>query len=134
MGRPRPWLEIIGQPANISEQQLRDAAKQLGLIEGEDWQLRNERIADLGKFWLPLTLESFQVWDQRLISGFAHEFLLTGTPLFVSGVGSLRECLIHESFGVSYLGLNPNEAATLLSNQLWNAFQEKEQVRQQRVP
>ncbi len=132
-GRPKPWLEIIGQPANISEQQLRDTAKLLGLIEGEDWQLRNERIADLGKVMAATHIGVISSLGSEVICRVAEEFLLSGAPIFASGVGSLQECLIHESFGVSYLGLNRNEAASLLLYQLWNAFEEKDQDRQQRA-
>ena len=69
----------------------------------------------------------------EVICRVAEEFLLCGVPLFVSGVGSLEECLVDKSFGSSYRGLSEERAATLLTEKLWQASQESTIERQARA-
>lgn len=131
--RPRPFLEVIGQAANISEAQLRLMAQQHQLTEGADWCLRAERVADIGEAMSRTHLGMICSLGSEVICRVAEEFLLCGTPIMVSGAGALEEALVDKSFGASYLGLDEDEAAHLLADQLWLAFQEDDNQRQSRA-
>ncbi len=127
--RPRPFLEIIGQPANISESQLRGFAKEQNLLEGQDWQLCAERIPDLSHRLSGTHLGVISSLGSEVICRVAEEFLLCGVPLFLSGVGSLEECLREKNFGYSFRGMDVKQTALLLEQALWQAFQEQEATR-----
>jgi len=131
--RPKPFLEIIGQPANISESQLRDFAREQNLQEGQDWQLCTERMPDLGKRLSGTHVGVISSLGSEVICRVAEEFLLCGAPLFLSGVGSLEECLREKNFGHSFRGLDVKQTALLLEQALWQAFQEKEGTRRDRA-
>jgi glycosyltransferase involved in cell wall biosynthesis len=131
--RPEPFLEIIGEGANISPEQLRRMAADQRLREGENWRLRSERVERISEVMSATDLAVISSLGSEVICRVAEEFLLCGAPLFVSGVGSLEECLLDKSFGSSYRGLSEERAATLLTEKLWQASQESSRQRQARA-
>lgn len=131
--RPEPFLEIIGEGANISPEQLRRMAADHRLREGENWRLRAERVERISEVMSATDLAVISSLGSEVICRVAEEFLLCGVPLFVSGVGSLEECLVDKSFGSSYRGLSEERAATLLTEKLWQASQESPSQRQARA-
>jgi len=131
--RPEPLLEIIGEGANISPEQLRRMAADHRLREGTNWRLCSERVDQLSEVMSSTDLAVVSSLGSEVICRVAEEFLLCGVPLFVSGVGSLEECLIDKNFGCSYRGLSEERAATLLTEKLWQASQETVIERQARA-
>jgi glycosyltransferase involved in cell wall biosynthesis len=131
--RPEPFLEIIGEGANISPEQLRRMAADHRLREGENWRLRSERVERISEVMSATDLAVISSSGSEVICRVAEEFLLCGVPLFVSGVGSLEECLFDKTFGSSYRGLSEERAATLLTEKLWQASQESTMQRQARA-
>jgi glycosyltransferase involved in cell wall biosynthesis len=131
--RPEPFLEIIGEGANISPEQLRIMAAEFRLREGENWRLRHERVERISEVMSATDLAVISSLGSEVICRVAEEFLLCGVPLFVSGVGSLEECLVEKGFGSSYRGLSEERAATLLTEKLWQASQESAGQRQLRA-
>jgi glycosyltransferase involved in cell wall biosynthesis len=131
--RPEPFLEIIGEGANISPEQLRRMAADHRLREGENWRLRSERVERISEVMSSTDLAVISSLGSEVICRVAEEFLLCGVPLFVSGVGSLEECLVDKNFGSSYRGLSEERAATLLTEKLWQASQESSVQRQARA-
>ncbi|HYX36601.1 MAG TPA: glycosyltransferase [Oligoflexus sp.] len=131
--RQEPLLEIIGEGANISADQLRRMATDQRLREGENWRLQTGRVENLSEVMSATDLAVISSLGSEVICRVAEEFLLCGVPLFVSGVGSLEECLVDKSFGCSYRGLSEERAATLLTEKLWQACQETEAQRQARA-
>ena len=65
----------------------------------------------------------------EIICRVAEEFLCCGTPVFVSGVGSLPEVLISEDMGLSYGGLESSVAAQKMTQKLLNYSVETRQQR-----
>ncbi len=119
---PKPYLEIIGQSANVSSNDLREAAKALGLSEGVDWGLVEARVQNLPERMSQATLGVVPSIGSEVICRVAEEFLLCGTPVLVSGVGALEECLRQENFGSSLKGVK--DGAAHLKVQLERAFGE----------
>ncbi len=126
---PHPFLEVIGQAANLSAETLRAYASTAGLIEGEHWTLCAERLTDLPQRMRATHLGVIPSLGSEVICRVAEEFLLAGCPLFVSGVGTLGECLFSDMAGVNYAGLSEKEAAERLRTILEQAFRESDRER-----
>ena len=69
----------------------------------------------------------------EVIGRVAEEFLLCGTPVIVSGVGSLNEVLFDEKAGDSYSGLDSRAAANLIRCWLRQAVTETTEMRADRA-
>lgn len=130
---PRPLLRVIGEPANISIEQIQGFAQDVGLVHGQDWELIPERLPHIRKVMAKSTLGVICSLGSEVICRVAHEFALCGTPIFVSGVGSLEECLIHPSLGHSYKGRNGREVASQLKDLLLTAHKEDQAIRRRRA-
>ncbi len=111
---PHPILHIIGEPANLSREDISRLIAKHNLIEGKHVLLTTERIADIPACLSGADLGLISSLDSEVICRVAEEFLLCGTPVLVSGVGSLEEVLIEGSFGKSYKGMDHHAAAGLL--------------------
>jgi glycosyltransferase involved in cell wall biosynthesis len=127
--KPAPWLEIIGQPANISIETLRSFAQENHLREGHDWALCAERVADLPQRLRATHLGIVPSLGSEVICRVAEEFLLSGCPIFVSEVGSLPECLFADLAGSSFSEAPAEVVASYLQRQLWSAYTEGEAQR-----
>lgn len=132
---PRPFLEVIGQEANLTTAMIRESAAASHLIEGKDWRFVAERIppSDLPALLSSSHLGVIPSLSSEIICRVAEEFLLAGCPLLVSGVGSLEECLFNEGAGASYRGLTISEQIELLQAWILRSFRESKAEKKQRA-
>lgn len=114
----KPILKIVGEPANISVRHLEEFAAQEGLVWGEDVVVHAGRLDDVPRLLSEATVGVVSSVGSEIICRVAEEFLCCGTPVFVSGVGSLPEVLIDESMGLSYEGLDAATAAEKMKRKL----------------
>lgn len=130
---PQPFLELVGQESNISLESLRRNAEALGLKEGRDWAISTERVMDLPARMNRAHLGVVSSLGSEVICRVAEEFLLSGTPILVSGVGSLEECLVEESFGASYRGQGDDAISSILASWLERSEREGLAEREKRA-
>ena len=128
---PRPFFEIIGQSSNIGSSALRGHAKSLGLKEGVDWGIVEARVSNLPERLANATLGVVPSLGSEVICRVTEEFLLSGTPVLVSNVGSLSECLIDEGFG--NLFQDNDHDVQVLKNWIVRAFDEDQRTRDERA-
>lgn len=129
---PRPLLRVVGLPANLSKAHLEAFATESGLRQGEDIEITADRIEDTPALLQSSTLGVVSSLGSEIICRVAEEFLAMGTPVFVSGVGSLDEVLISSQMGSSYRGLHAQEAAVKLKELILASFCETPAERQTR--
>ncbi|MCX6119778.1 MAG: glycosyltransferase family 4 protein [Proteobacteria bacterium] len=125
-------LKIIGEPANLSFVHLEKSAKDFNLSIGEDVVLVNERVAHIEELMSETTLGVVSSVGSEIICRVAQEFLMSGTPIAVSGVGSLDETLLDPSFGLSYRNLNPEQIALNVCKYLSEVSMESAEARAKR--
>jgi glycosyltransferase involved in cell wall biosynthesis len=111
---PFPKLRIVGEEANLKKSQLIISLERLGLVEGVDFEMTVERVQDARELLSRSLLGVVSSLGSEVICRVAQEFLLCGTPILVSGVGSLEELLAQRGFGRSYAGLSPEGRARQL--------------------
>lgn len=129
-----PFLEVVGQAANIPTEHLHGFARDVGLTEGHDYNIIDQRRDDLAELMASTHLGVVCSQGSEVICRVAEEFLLCGVPLFVSGVGSLEDCLKPSpSFGCSYRALEPKQAIAKLQQMLLAAWRESCEQRRQRA-
>jgi glycosyltransferase involved in cell wall biosynthesis len=97
----RPKLRVVGLPANLSVRHILESAKVLN-IGAEDIGIQCERVANVAEFMSRVALGVVPSLGSEVICRVAEEFLLCGTPVITSDVGSLPELFIHPSFGAYY--------------------------------
>jgi len=115
--RLNPILKIVGEPKNVSTEQLHSLARSCKLVEGQDYEIVDQRVSDIAKIIRESCVGVVPSIGSELICRVSHEFSLSGVPIFVSGVGSLQEALF-DSGGSSYLGMTNEIAAKHLAEQL----------------
>ena len=98
---PRPKLRIVGLPANLSVRHIIEAARVLN-ISPDDYEIQCERVANVAEFMSRVSLGVVPSLGSEVICRVAEEFLLCGTPVVTTDVGSLPELFVHESFGGCY--------------------------------
>lgn len=128
---PRPFLEIIGQSANLSSASLRGKASALGLEEGVDWGILEARVPNLPERMSKATLGIIPSLGSEVICRVTEEFLLSGTPVLLANVGSLSECLVDESFGALFQ--NSAQDVQVMRNWIARAFVEDQKTRDARA-
>ena len=129
--QPPPYLEIIGQSANLSAATLRLMARAVGLSEGVDWGLIDARVPNLPERMAGATLGVIPSLGSEVICRVAEEFLLSGTPILATAVGSLAECLPEPGFGALLLG--DGNDVSLLKHWVGQAYDEPQAVREERA-
>lgn len=97
----KPRLHVVGREANLSGQQLLRTAQSLGLTEGDDFRLTAATIDSPAELMSAAAVGFVPSLGSELICRVAEEYLLCGTPILVSGVGSLHE-LAADWSGLSY--------------------------------
>ena len=132
-GTPKPLLKIIGEAANVSEEHLKGFAEDVGLVLGDDWLFINERLDDIAQELSSCHVGVICSQGSEVICRVAEEFLLCGAPIFVSGVGSLEDCLYDSDAGLSYRDLPGNEAVEALKSLLLASFNESTEARESRA-
>ena len=128
----KPRLKIVGLPANLSTEEMRGACLRQGLMVGRDVEIISEKISDVPKLLSSVTLGVVSSLGSELICRVAEEFLMCGTPVFLSGVGSLEETLCESGFGNSYKDLADDDAALKLKECLTAYASESPEVRRER--
>ena len=129
---PRPLLHIVGEPANLSVTHLEDLARREGLAPGADVRLTARRVADLPSLLSAAALGVVPSTGSEIICRVAQEFLLCGTPVAVSGAGSLDEVLFEDA-GASFRSLDDSGAAALLGAWLRRSLNEGPEERERRA-
>jgi glycosyltransferase involved in cell wall biosynthesis len=112
LGAPAPRLHIIGEPKNVSVAELEAMRDKLGLTHAQV-KITAARVPGIDRVLSEAALGWVPSLGSEVICRVAEEFLLCGTPIIVSGVGSLPE-LITPKDGADYAGLGDDEAALLL--------------------
>lgn len=130
---PHPYLHIVGEPANLGVDELARIANNHGLREGVDFVLEGKRLPKVADLMSRAVLGVIPSLGSEVICRVGEEFLLCGTPVAVSGVGSLEEILFSESAGVSYRGLSLDDSAQLIFNLLRKSFFETEDEKKNRA-
>jgi hypothetical protein len=116
------YLRIVGLEANLKKQDLQKAIDHYSLSNDVEFVL--DRINAPSKLMSQCHLGIISSLGSETICRVAEEFLLSGTRIFVSGVGGLEDLLLEKSFGASYNSLNSDAAAQLLNNQLQLSIEE----------
>ena len=130
---PRPFLEIIGNPVNVTARMLTESAERAGLVLEEDVKIIPWRFKNLADIMSRTHLGIVSSLRSEVICRVAQEFLLCGTPIAVSGVGALKEVLVEPSFGVHYEDLSQAESADLIMQMLYHGWQESVNTRRDRA-
>ncbi len=129
---PRPRLHIAGQPANVSRTHIEQWVKESQLVVGDDVLLTLERVADVPTLLSRATLGWVPSLGSEIICRVAEEFLACGTPVALSGAGSLDETLF-DGAGFSYGGKSEDETARLFSTWLPAVLREDESAKATRA-
>ncbi len=125
-------LKIIGEPANLTAKQLVDKALTVGLAENENFVIEERRVEDLPERMSAALCGVISSLDSEVICRVGVEFLLSGTPIFVSGAGALEE-LLFPNAGESYKYMKPAEAAEKLARFMRLAAAESDDERKKRA-
>lgn len=128
----KPLLRIVGEPANLSLRHLEEFAAEEGLTWNEDIQVACGRVQNVQALLSGVSVGVISSIGSEIICRVAEEFLCCGTPILVSGVGSLDEVLINRKMGMSYGGLSEAEAAQRIAEVLQLYAQETPEQRQDR--
>jgi len=84
-------LHVVGEPANLSLVHLENGAREAGLTPGKDVIFTTDRIDDISSLLSSACAGIVCSSGSEIICRVAQEFLVCGTPVAVSGVGSLAE-------------------------------------------
>ena len=122
-GEKIPQLRIVGQEANLSVNDIEREASRLDLCS-DDLVLESRRVEQPQRLMQAAQVGVVSSVGSEWICRVGQEFLLCGTPVFVSGVGSLQELVEGEAWGESYKGLDPSEAASKLVDLYLSSFDE----------
>ena len=90
----KPMLHIMGDPANVSVLELEGHVKRAGLKLGHDVRISTGRQENVAALLSRAVLGVVPSLGSEIICRVAEEFLLCGTPVAVSGAGSLPEVLM----------------------------------------
>ena len=107
-------LRIVGQEANIGVDEIMDLASKLGIPKLQIL-VENQRVDNPANLISAATLGVVCSLGSEWICRVAEEFLLCGTPVLVSGVGSLKDVLLDDSFGAHYQGKDLKQKEELTS-------------------
>ena len=94
-------MRIIGNPENISERDLWAKARELKLSE-HNLQITPHRVGNLPTVYSSATLGVIPSTGSEWITRVANEFLLCGTPIWTTNVGSLGEVIDRDQDGYIY--------------------------------
>jgi len=129
-GHVRPKLHIIGEEANLSSNQVSQWIEELNL--NSHVLLTNKRVSDIQSVLHKACLGIVPSLGSEHICRVAEEFLLVGTPIFVSGAGATEEVLFSGA-GQSYKGCDEEKAAQKLVECALQTLMEPESIREARA-
>lgn len=127
---PLPKLKIIGCPENIKKEELLKYINTKNLSEYVTCHFH--RVNNLNEILNETTLGIIPSLGSEVICRVSIEFQLCGVPLFVSGVGSLREVLV-DSASMSYHNQNPKDLIQLLKKCIYHSFEESKDDKEKRA-
>jgi glycosyltransferase involved in cell wall biosynthesis len=130
-GDPCPRLRIVGLPANLSETHIRTAADGLGL-SSDDVVIQCERVQDVAALMSGTSLGLVSSIGSEIICRVAQEFLMCGTPVVTTSVGSLPEIFTNEQFGTTYDHHRPDDSLDAIYKWLCAGHCESKKDRQTR--
>jgi glycosyltransferase involved in cell wall biosynthesis len=130
--RPKPLLHIVGKPANISREEIEAMGERAGLKAGTDFIITTEWMENIAELMSRATLGVIPSLGSEVICRVGEEFLLCGTPILVSGVGSSEEILF-EGAGLSYAGVSAVEVVSLTRELLILSYDENEAAKKARA-
>lgn len=116
-GTPRPLLKIVGLPANLSMTHLLEHAKSIGLSP-QDFEIQCDRISNVAELMSKVSLGVVSSIGSEAICRVAQEFLLCGTPVVTTDVGSLPEVFSKKEFGRVYSSHQNDSAAQIIFDHL----------------
>ncbi len=99
---PKPILKIIGKDANLKASDITDYAASKGLKLGEDIVVINDFLENIVDHIASSSIGVVSSLGSEVICRVSEEFLLCGVPVFVSNVGSLRECIFSKEAGTVF--------------------------------
>ncbi|MCX6126026.1 MAG: glycosyltransferase [Proteobacteria bacterium] len=129
----QPVLKIVGLPANLSVRHLEEFTRAEMLTWGRDVVVISDHIEDVPGLLAGASIGVVPSIGSEIICRVAEEFLMCGTPVAVSGVGSLEEVLMAPGFGVSFRDLSEEAAAALIYSSLCQFISELPEVRTARA-
>lgn len=122
-GLARPLLRIVGLPENLSPVHIQESALALG-IASEDLRIQCERVANVAELMSGVSLGVVSSLGSEAICRVAEEFLLCGTPVVTTEVGSLKDVFMDSTFGACYQNNRALQAAPTIAEVLWPSHQE----------
>ena len=123
-------LKIVGLEANTKASDLAFWAKSLGLEASRcRVSITTAKIEDVPALMRGVTAGVISSSGSEVICRVAQEFLMCGTPVLVTNIGSLPEVLKELSFGKIYPNLQPIE----IVSQIAEYFQENAKTRNARA-
>lgn len=111
-GYQPPLLRIIGKEANLAVADLKEAAARAD-IAVTNYEIIPDMVPDIASFMVKSSLGVVCSLGSEVICRVGAEFLLNGTPIAVTDVGSLGELLFEEA-GVCFSKMNPKEFGSFL--------------------
>ena len=111
-GGQAPFLRIIGKEANLKVVDLEEAAARANLAV-TNYEIIPELVPDITSIMVKTSLGVVCSLGSEVICRVGAEFLLNGTPIAVTDVGSLGE-LLFEDAGVCYSQMSPRDFASFL--------------------
>src|SRR5690606_17369961 len=129
--RKRARLVIVGEPKNISTGELAEFGVKLGLSLGDELIIHPHLIDHPAHLLSRVDLGLISSTHSEIICRVAEEFLLCGTPVIVSGVGSLDEVLF-DGAGESY-HRDPKKLVEVLARWLEKSTKEGSASKQHRA-
>ena len=130
---PRPYLHIVGKEVNTSIESLQEQVrKSKNLKLGEDIVFTPEIVQDPKAYLSRACLGVVCSLASEEICRVGQEFLVCGTPIFVSGVGSLDDCLFSPEVGRSYKELSREKLIRSLQELIFISQNESIQDRMSR--
>ena len=131
--QPNATLRIVGEPANVSVEQIEKWVLREGLRIGQDVEIVSVRVQDVADLLSSASIGVVPSIGSEIIGRVAEEFLLCGTPVLVSGVGSLEEVIFDPTAGASWRGLSDQDIAEKIIEWLRRSDLESEADKQNRA-
>ena len=129
---PRPKLRVVGLAANLSPLHISAEAQKAG-VESQDMEIHCQKVSNVAELMSKVSLGVVASLGSEVICRVAEEFLLCGTPVVTTNVGSLPEVFFEGSFGACYGGEDEDHSAGIIYKILMTSFAEDNSSRQIRA-
>lgn len=126
----KPHCMLVGLSANLTGEDLNRMVRELHLEDHVS--IDEQRVEDVPALMCSATVGVIPSIGSEVICRVAEEFLLCGTPIWVSGVGSLEETLFPGA-GKSYRTMSPETYRHELEKLIVQSFTETPEQKRQRA-